>query len=122
MQTPAHQTPAHHTPQRFRPRTGFRPLVALAFLGLGAACLPFTSTPATPETAVPADEPADQPVTDSNFQPMPPPGDPQAAVRGEYDDAATKDTVAGWELFIARHPESPLAAKARASLAVARAR
>ncbi|MBR1294523.1 hypothetical protein QIH93_25895 [Bradyrhizobium ottawaense] len=42
--------------------------------------------------------------------------DPSAAVAEEYDAARRKDTVEGYELFIARHGDDPLAAKARDDL------
>lgn len=46
----------------------------------------------------------------------PPPRDPQVAVQEEYQAAQQQGTAAAPELFIARHPDSPLAAKARAEL------
>ncbi len=48
--------------------------------------------------------------------PMPKPRDPDIAVREEYDAAAKKGTIAAWQLFIARHPKSHLAAKAKQKL------
>jgi hypothetical protein len=47
---------------------------------------------------------------------MPPARDPQLAVEEEYQMARRKNTVQALELFIARHPDNPLAAKARADL------
>jgi hypothetical protein len=42
--------------------------------------------------------------------------DPRLAVEEEYQLARRVNTVQSLELFIARHPEDPLAAKARADL------
>ncbi|QOZ51992.1 hypothetical protein [Bradyrhizobium sp. CCBAU 53338] len=42
--------------------------------------------------------------------------DPSVAVAEEYDAARRKDTVEAYQLFIARHGDDPLAAKARADL------
>jgi hypothetical protein len=46
----------------------------------------------------------------------PPARNPEAAVEEEYQLALRQGTAAALELFIARHPDSPLAAKARADL------
>lgn len=42
--------------------------------------------------------------------------DPQLAVEEEYRLARRVNTIQSLELFIARHPEDPLAARARADL------
>jgi hypothetical protein len=42
--------------------------------------------------------------------------DPKAAVEEEYQMARRQGTVKSLELFIARHPDDPLADKARAAL------
>ena len=47
---------------------------------------------------------------------MPPARDPKLAVEEEYQMARRLNTVQSLELFIARHPDDPLAAKARADL------
>ena len=47
---------------------------------------------------------------------MPPARDPVLAVEEEYQMARRLNTVQSLELFIARHPDSPLAARARADL------
>jgi len=47
---------------------------------------------------------------------MPPARDPQLAVEEEYQLARRQNTVQSLELFIARHPDNPLAARARADL------
>jgi hypothetical protein len=47
---------------------------------------------------------------------VPPARDPAVAVAEEYDAARRKDTVEAYELFIARHGDDPLAAKARDDL------
>jgi len=44
--------------------------------------------------------------------------DPQLAVEEEYQLARQRGTAQALELFIARHPDNPLAEKARADLAV----
>ncbi|CAN7434634.1 hypothetical protein LJR220_003898 [Bradyrhizobium sp. LjRoot220] len=46
----------------------------------------------------------------------PPARDPGLAVEEEYQLARRQNTVQALELFIARHPDDPLAAKARAEL------
>jgi hypothetical protein len=46
----------------------------------------------------------------------PPARNPDAAVEEEYPLALRQGTAAALELFIARHPDSPLAEKARAGL------
>ena len=38
--------------------------------------------------------------------------DGSIAIREEFDTAAATDTVAAWQLFLARHPGHPLAAEA----------
>lgn len=43
--------------------------------------------------------------------------DGNIAIREEFERARALDTVAAWELFIARHPEHPLAILARGRLA-----
>jgi hypothetical protein len=47
---------------------------------------------------------------------MPPARDPKLAVEEEYQMARRQNTVQALELFIARHPDDPLAARARADL------
>ena len=47
---------------------------------------------------------------------MPPARDPRLAVEEEYQMARRLNTVQALELFIARHPDDPLAARARADL------
>lgn len=42
--------------------------------------------------------------------------DPDIAVQEEFDTARASGTVEAWELFIARHPEHPLATTARKEL------
>jgi hypothetical protein len=46
----------------------------------------------------------------------PPARDPKLAVEEEYQLARTQNTVQALKLFIARHPDDPLAEKARADL------
>jgi hypothetical protein len=46
----------------------------------------------------------------------PPARDPKIAVQEEYEIARQQGTVQALELFIARHPDDPLAAKAQADL------
>ena len=46
----------------------------------------------------------------------PPARNPKAAVEEEYQMARQQGTAAALELFIARHPDDPLAEKARADL------
>ena len=45
--------------------------------------------------------------------------DPQIAVAAEFHAAQRSNTRAAWELFIARHPDNPLTAAARAALSKA---
>ena len=51
---------------------------------------------------------------------VPPARDPQLAVQEEYQLALQRGTAQALELFIARHPDSPLAEQARADLAAMR--
>jgi hypothetical protein len=51
---------------------------------------------------------------DKRGQTLPPPRDPDLAVREEYNLA--RGNRAGLELFLARHPDHPLAAEARKEL------
>lgn len=46
----------------------------------------------------------------------PPARDPSIAVQEEYEIARQRGTAQALELFISRHPDDPLAAKARADL------
>jgi hypothetical protein len=46
----------------------------------------------------------------------PPARDPRIAVQEEYEIARQQGTVKALELFIARHPDDPLAGRARADL------
>jgi len=41
------------------------------------------------------------------------PGDPQKIIESEYERLKNRGTREGLELFIARHPDDPLAEKAR---------
>jgi len=45
--------------------------------------------------------------------PLPPPRDGNIAIREELDAARRADTVAAYDLFIARHPDHPLTRTAR---------
>lgn len=47
---------------------------------------------------------------------LPPPRDPDIAVQEEFAIAEAGNTVTGWELFIARHPDHRLAVEARKRL------
>lgn len=62
-----------------------------------------------PETAV--TDRTSPPGRSPDFNPA---GRGQAAVQAEFDAAARADTVQAWDLFLARHPDNPLAADARA--------
>jgi hypothetical protein len=50
-------------------------------------------------------------------QDMLPPPDTEAAVRSEFNSAVKKGTREAYERFIRRHPDHPLAEKARKALA-----
>ena len=54
--------------------------------------------------------------SDSHQNTTPLARDPKLAVEEEYQLALQKGTVQALELFIARHPDDPLAEKARADL------
>lgn len=43
--------------------------------------------------------------------------DGDIAIREEFERARALDTIAAWKLFLARHPDHPLAVPARARLA-----
>jgi len=47
---------------------------------------------------------------------VPPARDPKIAVEEEYEFARKRGTADAWELFIRRHPDDPLAEKARHEL------
>ena len=51
---------------------------------------------------------------------VPPARDPQLAVQEEYQLARQQGAARALELFIARHPDGPLAEQARADLAALR--
>jgi hypothetical protein len=53
---------------------------------------------------------------DARANTTPPARDPEAAVAEEYQAARLRGTAEALELFIARHPDSALAEKARAEL------
>lgn len=59
---------------------------------------------------------ADGPQNPARSSTTPPARDPEVAVQEEYQAAQQQGTAAALELFIARHPDSPLAEKARAEL------
>lgn len=46
--------------------------------------------------------------------------DPDIAVQEEFGMAESGNTAQGWRLFIARHPDHPLAAEARKRLAASK--
>ena len=48
-----------------------------------------------------------------NADPVPPARDGNIAIQEELDAARCKKTVAAYDLFIARHPDHPLAKRAR---------
>lgn len=54
--------------------------------------------------------------------PLPPPRDPDIAVREELDAARRTGTVAAYDLFLSRHGDHPLAAVARRARAAILAR
>ena len=53
---------------------------------------------------------------DNRSSSTPPARDPNVAVEEEFQLALRQGSVQALELFIARHPESPLAERARADL------
>lgn len=53
---------------------------------------------------------------DNRSSVTPPARDPNLAIEEEYQLALRQGTVQALELFIARHPEGPLAERARADL------
>lgn len=55
---------------------------------------------------------ADSPST-KQATPMQRARDPEIAVKEEYDDAMKKRTIEALEMFLQRHPDSPLAERAR---------
>jgi hypothetical protein len=59
---------------------------------------------------------AGQPSAASPERTMPPARDPEVAVQEEYDLARRRGTAEALELFIARHPGSSQAERARAEL------
>lgn len=59
---------------------------------------------------------AGEPTAASPERTMPPARNPEIAVAEEYEIARRRGTAEALELFIARHPDSPLAERARAEL------
>lgn len=51
----------------------------------------------------------EKPIAPDRDNPLPPPRDPNIAVREEYDLAVAAGTVAALDLFIRRHGDHPLA-------------
>ena len=62
--------------------------------------------------------PPDKPKIAQNdrSEPLPPPRDPDIAVKEEFDAARARATIEAWELFLARHGDHRLAAEARKEL------
>lgn len=67
---------------------------------------------AAPLLAMACASPAEQEARMSDEQIIPA-RDGNIAIREEYDAARKAATVAAWDLFIARHPDHPLADEAR---------
>jgi hypothetical protein len=65
----------------------------------------------------PASDPHAQAQISTQGQDMLPPPDIEAAVRSEFNSAVKKGTREAYERFIRRHPDHPLAEKAREALA-----
>ncbi len=65
-------------------------------------------------TSVSSSAPANQMGKDAEMMETPP--DPDKAVLSEYRMLAARGTVEAYELFIARHPDHPLADDARKKL------
>jgi len=74
------------------------------------------SIAAADERGVPVTKSDPNRTAQSRSDPLPLPRDPDIAVREEFEAARAKDTVASWELFIARHGDHPLAAQAKKEL------
>jgi len=55
-------------------------------------------------------------IAQNRSETLPPPRDPDIAVREEFDMARAQNTAQAWELFIARHGDHRLAAEARKEL------
>lgn len=55
----------------------------------------------------------EKPIAPDRDNPLPPPRDPDVAVREEYDLAVAAGTIAALDLFIRRHGDHPLADLAR---------
>ena len=53
---------------------------------------------------------------------LPPARDPEVAIREEYEIALKRGTAEALDLFVRRHPEHPLAAKAASASARLRAK
>ena len=85
--------------------------LAIAMLLPDADCLVIERDHALSKTANAGDGPQ------APARTTPPARDPQLAVQEEYQLARQRGTAEALELFIARHPDSPLAEKARANLA-----
>jgi hypothetical protein len=68
------------------------------------------------QSSNPGKETVNAPNTAQISQPKmtsPPARDPQLAVQEEFDAAMVASTSPAWDLFIARHPDNPLTARAK---------
>jgi hypothetical protein len=96
--------------------TGFRYFVTIQAI-LAAILLPIADR-IFPEGVLPMSKPAnagDKPPA-SPERTMPPARNGEIAVKEEYEIARRRGTAEALELFIARHPDSALAERARAEL------
>ncbi len=87
-------------------RSGTLP-VRLVLASAIAGCVPLTAQGQTQTPAAAAGKTGGG---------MAPARDPDIAVQEEFDAARQRGTVEAWELFIARHPDHPLATTARQEL------
>lgn len=81
----------------------------LALASAIAGCAPFAAYGQMQSSAA-------APAQSAGGDGMAPARDPDIAVQEEFDAARRRGTVEGWELFIARHPDHPLATAARQEL------
>jgi hypothetical protein len=91
-------------------------LLAILANCAGSAAPKATDPPATQKksSATPAKQKKSAPMSTAPrpVSTVPRARDPQIAVQEEFDAAVVKNTLAGWDLFLARHGDNVLAARA----------
>jgi hypothetical protein len=88
--------------------------IVLGLMALSACSLPKGNDVDVAQTQTMSAAPTGQSGAQSQ---LPLPRDPQIAVQEEYDAAKSANTKSSWELFLRRHPDNDLSARARQNMA-----